>query len=308
MKRLTALFLSLLLLLTLSACIPEEEETVAESGYGLWFAVDRGSSRADSAAAVCREVRDWHKTPNAHELMQALLEGPQSDGLQSPFPPDVSVHFISIDEEDQTIWVDLSEQYNALSGFDLTVADYCIAMTLCQLPEVETVKVTVEGESISSRNRQTLQPGDVLLSGIEEEPDTFLAALYFPDRSGGTLTVEYRQVTRTDGRDAVEIVMDELLRGPVDDERSMPMPDGTRVRSLAVRDGVCHVDLSEEFMLNIPQTEEKAGLTLYALVNTLCVRSGVTQVQLLIEGESVETYGNVSVDAPLSANFDLVAN
>lgn len=304
MKRILALLISLALLLSLCACTVEEN-AAADGGYMLWFAVARDSKRNDSAA-VYREMREWSNAPSAYGLIAALLRGPQSEDLYSPFPPNTSLNFLLT--EGETAWVDLSEEYASLSGVDLTIADYCIALTLCQLPEIESVKITVKGESIQDRNRQTLREGDVLLSGIEEEPDTFLAALYFPDSSEKALTVEYRQVVRAEDQDAVDVVMEELLHGPMEGIGSRSMPTGTRARSLAVSDGICYVDLSREFVTNAPQTAEEAGLMLYALVNTLCVRSGVSQVQLLIEGERVDFYGSVSVRTPLSANFDLVSN
>lgn len=307
MKRLTAFSLSLLLLFTLPACTPQEEEALPESEYGLWFAISRDSSRSDYSA-VAREGRQWEETPTVEELMLALLAGPRSDELYAPFPGGVTVQSITMDEETQTVQVDLSEQYGGLAGFDLTVADYCIALTLCQLPQVETVKVTVEGKSIPYRDRQEMRAGDVLLTGITEEPNTFLAALYFPSRSGGTLTAEYRQVTRSGDSEPVEIVMAELLRGPTNKEGNSSLPERTQLLSLSVDDGVCQVDLSAEFLLNAPHEGEQAGLTLYAVVNTLCALAGVNQVQLLIEGETVESYGGVSASAPLSANFDLAGN
>lgn len=306
MKRLTAWALSLALLFSLTACV-RQEEPETNDGYVLWYPVNTSSDRYDSAAVVA-ESQDWYKVPNAQELMQALLEGPHTLDLHSPFPDGVSVNFMSVSEEKQTIWVDLSGEYGILTGYNLTVADYCITMTLTQLPGIEIIKVTVNGEVMSDRNRQTMRTGDVLFSATEEEPDTFLAALYFPEQSGGTLTAEYRLVDRQEGRDAVEVVLDELLSGPVTSEACLSMPKNTRVRSLAIRDRICYVDLSKEFVVNAPMEEDVAGLTLFALVNTLCVRSGVSQVQLLIEGEIVEYYGNVSAGVPLSANFDLVGN
>lgn len=304
MRRWSALFLALITLLPLSACVLKEKEPAAESGYGLWFPVDRASDRSDSSA-VAREGRDWEEVPTAEQLMQALLDGPESADLHSPFPYGVTMRSLSIDETTRMARVDLSEQYGGLMGFELSVADYCIALTLCQLSGIEAVRITVEGKTIPYRNLQTMRPGDLLLSGIAEEPDTFLAALYFPSRGGG-LTAEYRQVTRIDDSSAVEIVMNELLRGPMVDEGSLPLPEGTEVRSLSVDNGVCQVDLTEEFLLNAPEEGELAGLTLYALVNTLCIRSGVSQVRLLVEGESVASYGGVSTGGPLNANFDLV--
>lgn len=299
MRRLLALTL---VLLSLCACAPAAEPASGEE-YGLWFAVESDGVRRDYSA-VAREGRRWEQEPSVRALVQALLDGPESDGLYAPFPGGVTIHTIDVDEETKTARVDLSEQYGGLAGFELTLADYCITLTLCQLPQVETVRVTVEGKIIPYRDRQDLRTGDVLLSGITaEEPDTFLAALYFPSRTGGALTAEYRQVSRTDGSSAVEIVMAELLRGPTDRLGSLPLPEGTQVRSLTVRDGLCQVDLSEEFLRNAPE-EEQAGLTVYALVNTLCALSGISQVQLLVEGESVEAYGGVSTGAPLSPNFD----
>ena len=304
MKKLLALILPLLLL---SACVPAAEEPAAEEGYGLWFAVREDSDRKDSSA-VAREARQWEEEPTARELMEALLRGPENDdGLYAPFPKGVRIRDIVIDEETDTAWVNLSEQYGGLAGFDLSVADYCIALTLCQLPGVDTVKVLVDGESIPYRDRQELQAGDVLLSGIGEEPDVFLAVLYFPGRDGEGLIAEYRQVTRSGGS-AAEIVMAELLRGPSDAEKCLPLPRDVRVNSLTVSNGVCQVNLSAEFLTNAPQSEEQAGLVLYALVDTLCTLSGVSQIRLLVEGEAVQSYGAVAINgALLSANFDLVS-
>lgn len=303
MKKLLALTLSLLLL---SACAPVAEEPAPEEEYGLWFAVRADSDRKDSPALI-RETRQWAEDPTALDLMKGLLDGPEdSDGLYSPFPRGVSIRRIGLDENTGTLEVDLSEQYGGLVGFDLTVADYCIVLTLSQLPDVDTVKILVDGESIPYRDRQELRAGDVLLSGIGEEPETFLAALCFPSRDGVRLVTEYRQVTRSGGS-AAEIVVNELLRGPSDGESCLPLPQDTQVRSLTVGNGICQINLSAEFLTNAPRNEELAGLTLYALVDTLCTLSGVTQVRLLVEGDAVQEYGGVAINgAPLSANFDLV--
>lgn len=302
MKRTLTVLTAVLLALSVCACAPEPD-AADDSGYVLWFPVRRSSSRTDSAA-VYQEAWGRESTPSAYGLVDALLKGPQDAELYSPFPAGVTIRFLV--SEGETIWVDFSEQYRELSGFELTLADYCVALTLCQLPEVETVRITVEGDTIHDRNRANLREGDVLLSGIEEEPDTFLAALYFPDSSGRVLNVEYRQVVRTNGQDAVTLVMNELLLGPAESASSRSLPEGTRVRFLSIRDRVCYVDLSREFVTNAPKAPEEAGLTLYALVNTLCVRSGVSQVQILVESEKISTYGSVPVSTPLSANFDLV--
>lgn len=307
MKRLTAFLLALLLFLMANACAPQAQEPSAESEYGLWFAVLSDSGRSDYSA-VARENRVWGREPTAEELLLTLLEGPEGDGLYAPFPRGVKVQSITLHEASRLAQVDMSESYGGLGGFELTLADYCIALTLCQLPQVETVSITVNGKPIAYRDRQELQAGDVMLSGIAEEPDTFLATLYFPAHGGGSLEKEYRQVTRSGSSLPVEIVMAELLRGPTDSAGCAPLPVGTQVLDLETEDGICRVDLSEEFLTNAPTGEKQAGLTLYALVNSLCALAGVSQVRLLIDGETVESYGGISVSTPLSANFDLAGD
>ena len=304
MKKLTAILLSLLLL---AACAPAAEESVAGEEWQLWFAVRQdwntlGWSRED-ASDLAPETRAWEREPTAEELLTSQLAGPISEDLYTPFPRGVEVRSVTVDESG-TAWVDLSEQYGGLAGFGLTVADYCITLTLCQLPQVETVRILVEGEVIPYRNRQRLQQEDVLLTDISEEPETFLAVLYFPD-SSGRLSVEYRQTERPSGS-AAATVLTELLRGPFYGGTRLSLPEGTQLRAMWVNTGVCHVNLSREFLLNAPREEEQAALTLYALVDSLCALSEISQVQLLVEGEPVEFYGGVAANLPLSANLDLI--
>ena len=66
--------------------------------------------------------------------------------------------------------IDLSEAYGGLSGADLTLADGCIVLTLCQLSEVERVYLTVEGRPRPFRD-QLLSAADFLLENeaVEEE-------------------------------------------------------------------------------------------------------------------------------------------
>lgn len=306
MKQWIALFLAITMLLSLTACGLQDDGAQPQSDFGLWFTVNPESDSGDTSAVVWEE-RQWEKEPSALDLVKALVEeGPLSEELSSPFPEGVWVRGIFVDKSTGVVQVDLSDGYRSLVGFDLTVADYCIALTLCQLPGIDTVRIKVEGELLSARDRQSLQVGDVLLSGIAEEPTTFLTTLYFPRWDGKGLTAEYRQVTRSDGDEAVKIVVTELLRGPVEDSECLPLPEGTQVRKVSIGGGLCYVDLSHDFVRNAPQSEARAALMLYALVNTLCSLGEINQVLIQVGGQPLDSYGGVNTMAPLSANYDLI--
>ena len=294
-----------LALLCLTGCTPLEKKPEQSAGeYGIWCAVDDRREGEDYSVVVEFEPRSWEKIPAARTMMDTLLAGPKSPGLVSPFPTGVSVLDIYSDMTTGTMYVNLSEQYGSLSGFDLTVADYCIVMTMCQIPWVRNVRILVEGEPIPYRNRQNMKDTDLLLSGMGDQSDTFMAVLYFPNRDNLGLITEYRQVNPS-GDSAVEIVMTELLRGPEETQTNRALPAGTQILGLSVSGTVCQVDLSSEFVDNAPQDGLGPGTTLYALVNTLCALGRISQVRVLVEGTPLQSYHGTAVNNPISPNYDL---
>ena len=293
-----------LALLCLTGCTSLEQKSEQPVGeYGIWYAVDDRREGVEHSSVVEFEPRPWKELPSGQTLLASLFAGPESPGLASPFPMGVKVLDLRMDAKSDTMYVNLSEQYGGLSGFDLTVADYCIVMTMCQIPWVKNVCVLVEGEPIPYRNRQSMRDTDLLLTGMGEQSETFMAVLYFPDRDNLGLITEYRQVERS-GSTAVETVMAELLRGPEGVQANRALPDGTQILGLSVSGMVCQVDLSAEFIENAPQ--EGPNTSLYALVNTLCALGGISQVRLLVEGTPLQNYNGVAISNPISASYDLI--
>ena len=101
-------------------------------------------------------------------LVDALLSPPETQGLATPFPE--GVRLLSWEVEEGRLHLDLSEQYGGLSGVDLTVADACLTLTLCQVEGVESVYVTVEGREIPYRRVQQLGPDGLLLTDGTDVP------------------------------------------------------------------------------------------------------------------------------------------
>ena len=98
-------------------------------------------------------------------LLEALLAGPTDPELASPFPDGTRLLGWKLGEG--CLRLDLSEQYGDLTGIDLTVADCCLSLTLCQAEGVESVYVTVEGSEIPYRPIQKLTEADILTAVYE---------------------------------------------------------------------------------------------------------------------------------------------
>ena len=93
--------------------------------------------------------------------MDALLSGPTQGGLTSPFPEGLTLQGWSL--EDGLLTLSLSEQYGGLADVSLTLADYCLVLTLSQVDGVDAVQIQSAGHTYHSRSHQTMQAEEAIL-------------------------------------------------------------------------------------------------------------------------------------------------
>ena len=162
-KRLVWTLLALLLLCT--ACTPTPAEEPAEGAYILYFV--SAENRSDGAALATESRALPPEAEEAQGLLELLLSGPTGATLRSPFPAGTALRGVWVEEG--VAYVDLSEGYGGLSGVDLTLADGCLVLTLCQLEGVDAVYLTVEGRPRPFRD-QVFTPGDFLMGNALPDP------------------------------------------------------------------------------------------------------------------------------------------
>ena len=155
-RTLAALLAALLLL---AACGGREDRE--EQDFVLYYLLE---GEPVHGSALDWEPYPGEADPGPEELLTALLAGPAQEGLASPFPRGVSLLSWDWDEEEPGVLrLTLSEQYGALTDISLTLADYCIVLTLSQLEEVEGVEIRSGGHSAGYRSHQTLRADEALL-------------------------------------------------------------------------------------------------------------------------------------------------
>lgn len=132
--------------------------------------------------------------------------------------------------------------------------------------------------------------------------------LYFGDKQAMYLIPEEREVTK--GDETLEaVIVRELIKGPQKAGSTRTIPDGTRLLSVSVVNGVAYVNFSREF-----QTKHWGGsagerMTIYSVVNSLCKLPGIQKVQFLLEGNRQEAIlGHLDTTRPLSPNWNLAQN
>ncbi|MEG2221510.1 MAG: GerMN domain-containing protein [Oscillospiraceae bacterium] len=294
--KLTALLLALL---TLTACAMARTAENADT-YLLYYATDpvsaQGGDAVAPAAVVIEDSGQLEKSALAEALLKNLLQDPAELALRRVIPKGTSLLSVTLDGSRAT--VDLSAAYGTLSGIALTLADYCITLTLTQLPEIVSVVILVQGQELAYRDSQRFRARDALLSSKEDVISTVEAALYFVDEESGSLTAEARTLEIYEGETQADCLLRELMAGPREKGLLSPLPPDFAVLSIWTENSICYLNLSGE-MLDAPVTPAAARKTVDALVRSLCSLDTVETVQMMADGEIRASYGGVAIDGLL---------
>jgi len=282
MKKTVKFLLCAALLVFAAGCAAGRQE---DEGLELWFPVDPALNQVSRALDTCPYQGENHSIPG---LLSALLSGPPAEESQLTALAPAGTRVLSWSVEDRVANVELSAAYAGLVGVDLTLADYCVTLTLTQLEGVDGVRITVNGGGQSYRDRTVLYPEDALFSGAEEVPMEISAALYFRREGGDSLGYELRQLRLAEGSVPARAVLSALIAGPEEEGLVPLLPAGLSVRSVWVDGGVCTADLSAQ-LLELPEGER--ALAVRSIEETLRGLDAVDQVQILVEGEPIAGSG-----------------
>lgn len=281
MRKWRCLLLALLALM-LAGCQREEPERTAYLLYfqeaDLTFSAGDGAFRTESVYLYDGKITSSRQLAEA--LMEELLAGPSDETLKNPLPSGTALVSLELDGGQAT--VDLSSPYGTLSGIALTLADSAIAMTLSQVPEVSSVKITVRGRELAYRERQVLNVREVLLTPEEDVLSTVDVRLYFLNE-GGALVPEERTLDLYEGDTQVSAVAKALEGDPKDRELLRPLPEGFQVKSVWLEESICYVNLSSALLEGLDEGAVQTALQ--ALEASFLSLEGVEEVRYLIDGE-----------------------
>ena len=182
MRRRLSLTAALVLLLSLlCACAAQHAQEMDENGYELYFLSDPNSAGGGDAIRTQEKRLTLDGAMETEDcvraLMEALLAGPDEPSLSSPIPEGTALKSLKV--SGRRAQIDLSAQYARLTGIDLSLADYCITLTLTQLPNVNAVSITADGRELPYRETQVLLSADTLLSSRESGLRPITVSLYF---------------------------------------------------------------------------------------------------------------------------------
>ena len=300
MRRWLTVLLCCLLPLSCCACSGAEEqpEGTAYQLYFMWRDLKdaSGGGALEAEEVYLQDLEDAETVQTAEALLTELLNGPLDENLKSPIPAGTTL--LSLDVEGSRALVDLSAAYGTLSGMALTLADYAVTLTLTQLPEISLVKITVRGQELAYRDRQTFTARDVLLAPEGDVVNVVPATLFFLD-GDGALVGEERMLSLYEGDTQVGAAAQALENGPESKDLSSALPEGFRVRSVWLEENVCYVNLSTAVLEELPAEADLAA-AIQALGRSLCSLEAVGETRFLVDGEFAGYYGSVNITEPIT--------
>lgn len=253
------------------------------------------------------EPKATFREAQVQEYVEALAREPEQRGCKRLLPDNVALLDYSFGEAGQLI-LNFDANYSTLSGITEILIRAALVKTFCQIEGVDYVEFYVNGIPCMS--------GDVPVGLMKAEDfidenmygQVANVSVFFANEDGTALLESHRRVSYSTSISMEQLVIEQLLEGPVQEElqagMSRTMPEGTELIKVSTKDGVCYVDLNEEFLEKPEGVSEE--VVVYAVVNSLVELPNINKVQLRIGGETKKAYQSVPLAEMLERNLNLI--
>lgn len=300
-KQVFSVILLFSLLLSLTGCGQQGQE---EGEYQVYYL------NMDMTKIVPEEYDSSGATGD--ELIQELLDklgsAPKSSKFRQTIPANVMMEWFQV--RNSCLYINFSDSYKNLTPTEEVLIRAAIVRTLLQVPGVSLVSFRVNDEPLL--NSDGVMVGSMTSDSFVENPGKQIngsvvtnLTLYFANKDGTELVKETREVHYSTNISLEKLVIEQLIEGPKKSGANATMPSGTKIISISTVDGVCYVNLSDTFKNQSALITEE--VLLYSIVNSLTELSGITKVQISINGD---TKGSIRYAYDLSKmyerNFDML--
>lgn len=226
------------------------------------------------------------------EFLAMLSSDSESVECRKPIPNDVEITDYSLDGALLSIYFD--SDYNNMNAVEEVLCRAAVVRTMTQIDGVDCVTFYVgeaplsdaDGNIIGSMNEENFieNPGEQ----INSIQNTSLT-LYFSNEEGNGLVRETREDVYYSGNISLEkLIMEQLLEGTEMEGAKSAIPEGTKLLTVSVVDGICYVSLDDNFRNQDYQVSE--AVVIYSIVNSLTELPTISKVQISVKGDTSGVY------------------
>lgn len=257
-------------------------------------------------------------TPQEHiiddeikELMGRLSGVDSTIEYQASVPEGISYTGCNTEHQHGRVELMFNVAYASVDAEALLFFKTCVVKTLLQIPEINSVTLTLTDMANSNQETATVSENfdqdsfTMSFGGENGYKQKGTIVLYFANETGDALK-EYRkniEISNTTSLD--RLVVESLIEGPQMEGYMRTLSEDTTIRNISVKDGICYVDLSEEFYNT--DNSLKNDIIVYSIVDSLAELPTVTKVQFLRNGEKQQYFREtMEFDGIFERNLDLI--
>ncbi|EET60221.1 hypothetical protein BRYFOR_07781 [Marvinbryantia formatexigens DSM 14469] len=302
MKRIFCSFLAVLLLIGMAGCAKKGTDS---SGYQIYYtnmektrlATESYHAQAADTGELIPELLDKMASPSAPaEHASVLASGVEITGNSL---------------SDGQLTVTFNEEYQNLDPAAEILLRAAVVMTMTQMQEVRTVVFHIGNDvlrDISGEPVGAMTASMFLNAQVGTNSYRYASlSLYFSNKEGNKLVREVRNVHYSSNTTLERVVMEQLLKGPMNSQLLPVLPEDVSVISITVEDNLCTLNLSKEFLSVRDDDNLQPEVTIYSIVNSLCDMLGVERVQFQVEGQTNVLYKeSLNLTGPFHRNSALI--
>ncbi len=226
------------------------------------------------------------------EFLALLSSDTDNVEYRKPIPNDVEVMAYSLDGTLLTIHFD--DDYSKLGAVEEVLCRAAVVRTMTQIDGVEFVVFYIGDTPLTDRSGTVV--GNMSQESFIENPGEQINSiqntslnLYFSNESGDGLVREEREDVYYSSNVSLEkLIMEQLLKGPRLEGSKSAIPEGTRLVTVSVVDGVCYVSLDETFRNQDYKVNE--AIVIYSIVDSLTELPTISKVQISVNGDTSGVY------------------
>ncbi len=311
MKKIKWLLL-LVFAMVLTACSSEEviEDEVPELADNQIYAFFVNVSKTD-VYPVPYALEGKATSDVVRNIIQYLMYEEGTADYQTPIPAGMTYSDTVYDDAQNSARVSFNVRYESVSSEDLLFFKTCVAWTVLQLDKVDTISISLTDLSNQDvetattvetfdRDSFTFNFGD--RSGYKQ---TGTIVLYFADETGEVLKEYTHTVEISNTTSLARLVVESLIAGPDEEGYTATLSDEIKINNISVNNGICYVDLSEEFYDTANPLRNE--IIVYSVVNSLVELPTVSKVQFLKNGEKLQFFREtMPFDGIFERNLNLI--
>ena len=216
------------------------------------------------------------------DMMQQMNQKEDDVERISLLPDDVQMNY-SVEGEVRV--VNFNSQYTQMSKAREILVRAGVVKTFLQVPGISAVRFTVENQDLTDSKGESVgeMTADTFAEFSGNEPDAYCSTtftLYFTDKDGQNLVKEQRTVRYRRSIPKERIVLEQLMKGPMEKGHYPTIPENTEILDVTIADRICYVAFDRVFSSYALDVSEK--IPVYSVVNTLLDALEADKVQITV--------------------------